>query len=402
MLEEVPNVPPFDKNPKGGPQIRDWRQLLRAFNAQLERAPVWLVESEWQYKLVGFPFAALIVSICFLFSANNQQEWPLSTPSGLIAFHHPQVNTAIRALLNEYSSFLNTTASTHVLNSSPHGWLSPSALSNLSSVADPISTPPRPFHELYECSPHEPHYGYKTWDDFFTRRWRNISTLRPVGSPHNDLVISNACESSPLVLAHNVSLESKFWVKGQPYSLQDIFSSRELAESFAGGTIYQAYLSALSYHRWHSPVSGRVKKVKNINGTYYAEHALQGFPGVWNGNGTRALPDVVSPDASQGYIAQTATRAVVVIEADEREKLGEVALVFVGMAEVSTAEVTVREGERVEKGDQLGMFHFGGSTHLQIFEPHVKLEFRDEVYRADRNHTQDNLPVRGFLARVVS
>ena len=50
-------------------------------------------------------------------------------------------------------------------------------------------------------------------------------------------------------------------------------------------------------------------------------------------------------------------------------------VIFVGMAEVSSNDITVREGQHVKKGDQLGMFHFGGSTHCLIFRPHVKLKF---------------------------
>jgi phosphatidylserine decarboxylase len=36
------------------------------------------------------------------------------------------------------------------------------------------------------------------------------------------------------------------------------------ASRFIGGTIYQAFLSSVSYHRWHAPVSGRVVKIKVI------------------------------------------------------------------------------------------------------------------------------------------
>ena len=32
-------------------------------------------------------------------------------------------------------------------------------------------------------------------------------------------------------------------------------------------------------------------------------------------------------------------------------------------------EITVYQGQHVEKGDQLGMFHFGGSTHFLMFRP---------------------------------
>ena len=45
------------------------------------------------------------------------------------------------------------------------------------------------------------------------------------------------------------------------------------------------------------------------------------------------------------------------------------------MSEVSSNEITVKEGQRVEKGDELGMFHFGGSTHLLIFRSEVDIHF---------------------------
>ena len=62
MLEQVPTTPPFDKNPKGGPQFRDWKQLLRAFDYQIDKAPIWIADTENQFKLLGFPFTALLVS----------------------------------------------------------------------------------------------------------------------------------------------------------------------------------------------------------------------------------------------------------------------------------------------------------------------------------------------------
>lgn len=52
-----------------------------------------------------------------------------------------------------------------------------------------------------------------------------------------------------------------FWLKDNKYSLLDMFggikyNKEYLAEHFVGGTVYQAFLSALSYHRWHAPVDG--------------------------------------------------------------------------------------------------------------------------------------------------
>jgi len=138
-------------------------------------------------------------------------------------------------------------------------------------------------------------------------------------------------------------------------------ASDPLAKEFAGGTVYQAFLSALSYHRWHSPVSGTIVKTKLINGSYYAEALSEDF-------------DPVGPNSSQGYITQVASRGLIFIEADNKN-IGLMAVLFVGMAEVSSNEFSVYEGQHVKKGDQLGMFHFGGSTHCLIFKPGVELEF---------------------------
>ena len=140
-----------------------------------------------------------------------------------------------------------------------------------------------------------------------------------------------------------------------------------LAASFEGGTIYQAFLSALSYHRWHSPVSGVVKKAYLVNGTYYLENRHEGFM-----HHKAKGADTSAPNDSQAFLTAVATRAVIFIEADN-PKIGLMCFVAVGMAEVSSCEITISEGDQLKKGDPLGMFHFGGSTHCLIFRPQVKI-----------------------------
>lgn len=61
--------------------------------------------------------------------------------------------------------------------------------------------------------------------------------------------IANACESAPFRIAHDLPMKAKFWIKGQPYSLIDLLHNDPLTSEFVGGTLYQAFLSALSYHR---------------------------------------------------------------------------------------------------------------------------------------------------------
>jgi phosphatidylserine decarboxylase len=205
-----------------------------------------------------------------------------------------------------------------------------------------------------------------------------------VASPDDDSVIANACESKVYNVAHNVHLRDKFWIKSQPYSVLDMLAHDPLAHRFAGGTIYQAFLSALSYHRWHAPVSGVVKRAFVQDGTYFSE----------------PLPDDGQPDPKgiatvQGYLTALATRAVIFIEADNKD-IGLMAFIGVGMDEVSTCEITVKEGQHIKKGDELGMFHFGGSSHCLLFRKGVKVEGFPEPGR------QENVPVRSQVAVVKS
>jgi phosphatidylserine decarboxylase len=75
--------------------------------------------------------------------------------------------------------------------------------------------------------------------------------------------------------------------------------------------------------------------------------------------------------------------------------MGQVACIFVGMAEVSSCVVDVFAGQEVRKGDELGYFQFGGSTYCLIFQPDVIAEFA--VSPPFDTHA-DPLPVNSPLA----
>lgn len=234
----------------------------------------------------------------------------------------------------------------------------------------------------------EKKFGYTSWDDFFTRKFK--PGIRPVASPDDNDVIANACESAPFRVARNVPLKAKFWIKGQPYSLIDLLHNDPWTAQFEGGTLYQAFLSALSYHRWNSPVSGKIVKAYNLDGTYYGEALAQGFK---NPNG----PDKVAANNSQAFLTATATRAVIFIQADN-PKIGLMCFVAVGMGDVSNNEITVRIGQHVTTGDQLGMFHFGGSTHVLLFRPEVKVDF--DLHGQKPGLDTTNIKVRDIIAHV--
>lgn len=354
-FNQIPESAKFKSDPTGQPQIRDYKHMLKVMNKILTTAPKFN-----KTGLVGFPINAIL-------------DWAMGTPAGTKVFLNDKVNRQLKKILNEWAKFLGSKDSCYVLTENPEwGWFGRDARQAMPE-----------FTENFNCDPSLPHYGFSSWDDFFTRTFRQ--GRRPVASPDDDRVIANVCESAPYRLAENVKLQDKFWIKAQPYSLRHMLADDQMAEQFAGGTVYQAFLSALSYHRWHSPVSGTIVKTKLIDGSYYAEAQSESF-------------DPAGPNDSQGYITHVASRGLVFIEADNPD-IGLMCVMFVGMAEVSSNEITVYEGQHVNKGDQLGMFHYGGSTHCLIFRPGVKLEF--DLHGQQPGLHSSNIPVRSKIATIV-
>jgi phosphatidylserine decarboxylase len=355
MFTQVPNKRRYNRDPTGKPAVRNYHEMLRSLNRIMTKAPEFN-----KTGLVGFPINALL-------------DWPMGTEAGTTAFLNPKVNMHLKAILNEWAKFLRSPDSRYVLNDDPKtGWFGRDAKAAMPG-----------FVKDFRCDPGLPYYGFASWDDFFTREFRD--GRRPVADPDDDSVIANACESAPYRIATEVNFRDRFWIKAQPYSLQHMMADDPLAGQFPGGTVYQAFLSALSYHRWHSPVSGKIVKTRVLDGSYYAEALAEGF-------------DSAGPNESQSYITGVATRALIFIEADNPD-IGLMALLFVGMAEVSSNEITVVEGQHVKKGDQLGMFHFGGSTHCLIFRPEVKLRFY--LHGQTPGLNSKNIPVRAKIASVL-
>ena len=178
----------------------------------------------------------------------------------------------------------------------------------------------------------------------------------------------------------------EFWLKTQPYSLQDMLDNDPAVEDFVGGTVYQAFLSATNYHRWHAPVAGTIVRAFLVAGTYYSE---PDSPGSGEDDSLH----------SQAYLAHVAARAVFLIEADN-PVIGLVAFVPVGMSEVSSCLIAagIEPGRHVAKGEELGHFQFGGSTHCLVFGPGVIAEFAIGALPQPHDPHAPLVPVRSHLA----
>ncbi|MBF0119712.1 MAG: phosphatidylserine decarboxylase family protein [Desulfobacterales bacterium] len=323
MIDQVPSY--YKQKPNI--YLKSIEQMLYLINDALDKAPVYD-----ETDLVGFPINAIL-------------NWTMGVPAGFSIYRNDKVNAVFRKILDEYGSFLNSPASLSVFNDSPSGWKSKAAIEKLGM-------------NQYQHDPNDKYWGFKSWNDFFTRKLK--PGMRPIAEPENSKVIVSAADSSVYSIQSSVKKVDWFWIKSQPYSLNDMLNNdRTVVDQFVGGDVYQAFLSATKYHRWHSPISGTIRKAYIKQGTYYSAAETQDM-------------DPASPNFSQGYISHVATRGVIYIEADD-PKIGLIVVMPIGMAEVSSCVISdhIKEGYKVKKGEELGYFQYGGSTYCIIFRPGV-------------------------------
>jgi phosphatidylserine decarboxylase len=351
MITEVPRSSKYRVR-----HLDSIEQMLSLMNTVLTYAP----EFE-DSAYVGCPLDAIF-------------DWCMGTPAGFAAFRHPTVNNMLRKIIAAWCEYLTSEASLHVFNDSPRGWKSEAAQARVGMAE-------------FEHDPNDPHWGFRSWNDFFTRRFR--PGARSVAGPDDDKVIVSPCEARPYRIATDVKRQDDFWIKGQPYSLTDMLAGDPAVHDFVGGVVHQAFLSAFNYHRWHSPVSGTILRARTVAGTYFSEAESEG-------------EDPIGPNNSQAYLAHVAARAIIHIMADD-PAIGHMVVMPIGMGEISSCVIDhkIKAGARVAKGDELGYFQYGGSTVCCIFRPGAIAAFAlGAIPEPDHPHPPP-VRVNALLARAA-
>ena len=199
--------------------------------------------------------------------------------------------------------------------------------------------------------------GWLTFNQFFARQVR--PGMRPVdGRGDDDIVVSPA--DSVFQGQWPITDDSKITAKGLTSSVLDLLAGSPDRGRFRGGTFTHSFLDVNDYHRFHVPVGGVVKEVRKIPGN--------------------AMMDVIRKpdgtfDAVDGTGYQfTQDRGLIVIDSP----LGLVAVLPIGMAQVSSVNLTVTAGTPLVKGDEVGFFSFGGSDIVTLFEA-GKIQFDAKI-----------------------
>jgi len=189
--------------------------------------------------------------------------------------------------------------------------------------------------------------GWLTYNQFFARHVK--PGKRPIDDLCDDSVIVSPADSV-FQGQWEIDEDSEITTKGLKWSVHELLDGSPFQDKFKGGTFIHMFLNVNDYHRNHVPVRGVVREVRNIPG--------------------RVILDVIkkedgSLDVMDGTGYQfTQDRGLIIIESP----VGLVAVLPIGMAQVSSANLTAEVGAILVKGEEFGYLTFGGSDIIVMFE----------------------------------
>ncbi|KAI7818509.1 phosphatidylserine decarboxylase-domain-containing protein [Gamsiella multidivaricata] len=197
---------------------------------------------------------------------------------------------------------------------------------------------------------------YSSFNEFFYRKLR--LDARPIKEPENPNVIVSSTDCR-LCVFDSIQAATQIWIKGKSFSVQQLLRDDALAAEFEGGSIALFRLAPQDYHRFHSPVTGTVaKEPVKIDGTYFTVNpmAVNEKLDVFTEN-VRRITVIDLEQQIQG-------------EEVRNDNFDKCVFVSIGALLVGSIQLTGAKepGTRVQKGDELGYFAYGGSTCILLFK----------------------------------
>jgi phosphatidylserine decarboxylase len=212
--------------------------------------------------------------------------------------------------------------------------------------------------------PTAPDGGFKSFNEFFIRTFKDQDKSRPQTMPDRDYVISAPTDAIINSIPQKISdANTLIPTKGQQaLNIVDMLGGSKYANKFIGGTALSCVLMPNTYHHYHAPVGGHVVESRIIEDAYYG---YDNFP-AWapiNGN-----VGYYGTDFSQ---FENFKRGYFIIDTG---KYGHVAIIPVGLNTISSIVfnerfANVTSPAPIKRGEQLGHFAYGGSMVIIVFEP---------------------------------
>ncbi|KAI9019664.1 phosphatidylserine decarboxylase-domain-containing protein [Hyaloraphidium curvatum] len=188
---------------------------------------------------------------------------------------------------------------------------------------------------------------YRTLNEFFTRRLR--AGARKLDAPGDPGVLVSMADCRLTCFA-SVNEATQVWIKGSGFTITRLLGGdAAMGKEFADSTVVIFRLAPCDYHRFHSPVDGKVVGFVPVKspGLYYTVNPMA----------VRSPVDVFGDNVREICYVDTGP-----------DRFGLVAIVAIGAMLVGSIVWTVKEGQELKRMDEMGMFKFGGSTVVMLIQ----------------------------------
>jgi len=217
-----------------------------------------------------------------------------------------------------------------------------------------------------------PGYGYKSFNQFFSRTFKDVNSSRPVSQPNDPMVVTAPGDVEVNFIITKLRNTTKIGVKGDNFNIAELLNQSIYSSRFIGGTAVSNVLMPYAYHNFHAPVAGRLIEAVDVPGFSF------GIPDGtrWFGSGNTGSGDTDFSTFGSFH------RLILIYDTGP---YGLVAQIAVGLADINTICPTV--GSDVEmvkagsctgsscqwiaKGQRMGFFLYGGSLNILLFEPGI-------------------------------
>ena len=223
-----------------------------------------------------------------------------------------------------------------------------------------------------------PESGWSSFNEFFARKVK--PGRRPIAEPENDNIVVSPTDCTPVVW-HRINNDSKIIAKNLEWSIEQLLQDSPYKSDFKGGMFMHSFLNVNDYHRLHVPVQGTIKEARVIPGRAYL--SVYAKNGISVSRNVRRNSENFDLQDDTGY-QFTQMRGLIVIDSPK----GLVAILPIGMAQISSIVLDVKEGDYLNKGDEFGRFLFGGSDIVILFSKNQDVHITAEVENHYKQGTQ--------------
>ncbi|MEV7930522.1 MULTISPECIES: phosphatidylserine decarboxylase [unclassified Kitasatospora] len=215
----------------------------------------------------------------------------------------------------------------------------------------------------------EPEGGWKNFNEFFARELKDPSR-RPIDARTDKSVVVAPADCVINMIVDDLTENTPIPVKTVTMNVRQLLDDSDYAQRFIGGTAVSCILMPDGYHWYHTPVAGEVVEARDlVPGVYYG---MRDFPELLNkGNVGYGYDYEMFDDFRRGYLVYRTDY----LDANGR-KAGEgyVGQVIVGLNSIASVNFeekfrgSLDEPVKVDKGERVGNFMYGGSLNILLFE----------------------------------